>query len=68
MLERMGKLLQCSPRLTSLTLICFCWKLDKERYERAMREILRVSGVARVDIYGLDREMAKRFRMRLSGD
>ena len=65
MLESMGKLLQCNPRITSLTLICFCWKLDKEWYEKAMQEILRLSGIARVDIYGLDREMAKRFRMRL---
>lgn len=68
MLASLGNLLQCSPRITSLTLICFCWKLDKAWYERAMRGILSVSGVARADIYGLDREMEKRFRMRLSRD
>ena len=68
MLEGMGRLLRTCPRIVSLTLICFCWKLDKEWLERAMREILCVRGVGRVDIYGLDKEMARRFRERLMSE
>ena len=68
MLESMGRLLRTYPRVMSLTLICFCWKLDKEWLERAMREILCVRGVGRVDIYGLDKEMARRFREKLMSD
>ena len=65
MLERMGRLLQTSPRIRSLTLVCFRWKLDKEWYEEAMQEILYVRNVARVEIFGLEEDMAERFRTSL---
>ena len=68
MLEGMGRLLSTCPRIVSLTLICFCWKLDKEWLEKAMKEILCVRGVGRVDIYGLDKDMARRFRERLMSE
>lgn len=65
MLESMGKLLKSIPRIVSLTLVCFCWNLAKEWYEDAMHEILGIRGVSNVEIYGLDRDMAKRFRSRV---
>ena len=70
MLERMGRLLRSSrPRLTSLRLVCFSWKLEKDWFESAMQEILRVSGVVKVEVFGLDDDdMAMRFRMMLQRD
>jgi len=65
MLERMGKLLSSVPRIISLTLVCFCWNLAKDWYEDAMQDILSIRGVSKVEIYGLDREMAKRFRSKV---
>ena len=65
MLECMGKMLKTIPRIVSLTLVCFCWNLAKEWYEDAMREILSIRGVRNVEIYGLDRDMARRFRSKV---
>jgi len=65
MLECMGKLLADVPRIISLTLVCFCWNLAKDWYEDAMQDILSIRGVSKVEIYGLDREMAKRFRSKV---
>ena len=65
MLECMGKMLKTIPRIVSLTLVCFCWNLAKEWYEDAMREILGIRGVRNVEIYGLDRDMARRFRSKV---
>ena len=62
MLESMGGLLRSIPRIVSLTLVCFCWNLAKEWYEEAMQGILSLRGVSKVEIFGLDRDMAKRFR------
>ena len=68
MLEGMGKLLQSIPRIISLTLVCFCWNLANEWYEDAMQEILSIRGVSRLEIYGLDREMAGRFRTKVKAN
>lgn len=65
MLECMGKLLGSVPRITSLTLVCFCWNLAKDWYEDAMQDILSLRSVSKVEIYGLDREMARRFKKRV---
>lgn len=65
MLERMGKLLSSVPRIISLTLVCFCWNLAKDWYEEAMQDILSIRGVSKVEIYGLDRDMARRFKTKV---
>ena len=65
MLECMGKLLGSIPRIVSLTLVCFCWNLAKEWYEGAMQDILSIRGVSKVEIYGLDRDMARRFKSKV---
>lgn len=65
MLECMGKLLSSVPRITSLTLVCFCWNLAKDWYENAMQDILSLRSVSKVQIYGLDREMARRFKRKV---
>ena len=62
MLECMGKLLRSIPRIISLTLVCFCWNLASDWYEEAMQDILSIRGVSKIEIYGLDRDMAKRFK------
>ena len=68
MLERLGQLLRSVRRIASLTLVCFCWNLAKEWYEDAMQEVLRIRGVGNVEIYGLDRDMTKRFRSQLEAN
>lgn len=65
MLECMGKLLGSVPSIISLTLVCFCWNLAKDWYEDAMQDILSIRGVSKVEIYGLDREMARRFKRKV---
>lgn len=65
MLESMGKLLGSVPRIVSLTLACFCWNLAKDWYEDAMQDILSIRGVSKVEIYGLDRDMARRFKTKV---
>ncbi len=65
MLECMGKLLGSVPSIISLTLVCFCWNLAKDWYEDAMQDILSIRGVSKVEIYGLDRNMARRFKTKV---
>lgn len=68
MLESLGRLLKTIPRITSLTLVCFCSNLAEEWYEEAMHEILSLRGVGKMEIHGHDRDMAKRFREQVQGE
>ncbi|KAL8822789.1 MAG: hypothetical protein Q9191_006484 [Dirinaria sp. TL-2023a] len=65
MLKGLGKLLGNARTISSLTLVCLCSNLSKEWYEEAMQEISRIRDVGNVIIYGLDQDMAERFRSQL---